>query len=248
MSDEIPTTADAPLPFVAIRALFDSLGVATFGAALPEGRIQWMDAQGTVVATARCRVVLSWAAGNESYLWATRLPGFSEAGVPVVPLPDGEEESRVGVTKEEAESVATAACMGTGVQFLYEAPTGGGCLFLAVEQFAPGAPDEDRGGAAARFEKARTWAARTLARLAETIESEAGSRASLEAMGAFAKDLRNQSDLALTGLPGAASVRQLADRVEDLQAVAGADPTGAAAALRAEVAGIGAWGGTIGEA
>ena len=30
--------------------------------------------------------------------------------------------------------------MNTGVQFMYEAPTGGGCLFLAVEGFLPGAP------------------------------------------------------------------------------------------------------------
>lgn len=248
MSDEIPASADAPLPFVAIRAMFDSLGVATFGAALPEGRIQWMNGDGDVVASARCKVVLSWAAGNDSYLWATRLPGFAEAGVPVVELPDGEEESKVGVTKEEAESIATAACMNTGVQFMYEAPTGGGCLFLAVEGFLPGAPDEDPSAAAARLDKARGWAARTLASIAAALEEGEGNRESVGAMGAFAKDLRNQADLALTGLPGAADVRTLAERVEDLQSIAESDPSGAAEALRAEVAGIGQWGATVGEA
>ena len=166
----------------------------------------------------------------------------------MVPLPEGEEVSKVGVSKEEAESIATAACMGSGVQFMYEAPTGGGCLFLAVERFLPGAPDEDPAAAAARLDKARGWAARTLAGLALALEQGEESREAVGGMGAFAKDLRNQADLALTGLPGAADVRSLAERVEDLQAIAGSDPAGAAAALRAEVSGIGRWGATIGDA
>lgn len=248
MSEEIPESADAPLPFVAIRALFDSLGVQSFGAALPEGRIHWMNGNGDTVASARCKVVLSWAAGNDSILWATKVPGFAEAGIPVVPLPDGQDEMQEGVSREDAESIATAACMGTGVQFLYEAPTGGGCLFLAIDHFTPGSPDEDPAAAAARLDNARSWAARNLASLAAALEEGQGSRESLGAMGAFAKDLRNQAALALTGLPGAADVQTLAERVEDLQAIAEADPAGAAAALRAEVAGIGQWGATVGDA
>ena len=248
MSAEIPESADAPLPFVAIRALFDSLGVESFGAALPEGRIHWMNGSGRTVASARCKVVLSWASGNDSILWATKLPGFAEAGVPVVSLPEGQEEMQEGVTKEDAESIATAACMGTGVQFLYEAPTGGGCLFLAVDHFTPGSPDEDPSAAAARLDTARGWAARTIAGLAVALEEGEGSRESVGAMGAFAKDLRNQAALALVGLPGAADVQALAERVEELQAIAESDPAGAAAALRAEVAGIGRWGATVGDA
>lgn len=248
MSDDAPAP-DAPLPYVAIRALFDTLGVATFGAALPEGRIQWMNGAGDVVASASCEVVLSWAAGNDSILWGTKLPGFAEAGVPCVPLPEAQPESQVGVTKEEAESIATAACMGGGAQFLYEAPTGGGCLFLAVREFRPGAPgEEDAAAAAGRLDKARTWAAQSLARLANALEEDDARADAVAALGAFARDLRNQADLVIAGLPAAASVRSLAERAEDLQAIAEADPAGAAAALRAEVAEVGRWGATIGDA
>ncbi len=247
MSDDAPAP-DAPLPYVAIRALFDNLGVATFGAALPEGRIQWMNGAGEVVAHGSCEVVLSWASGNDSILWGTKLPGFAEAGVPCVPLPEAQPESQIGVTKEEAEAIATAACMGSGAPFLYEAPTGGGCLFLVVTEFHPGAPGEDAAAAAGRLDKARRWAAQWLARHAQALEADESRAEAVAALGAFARDLRNQADLVIAGLPAAASVRALAERVEDLQSVADADPSGAAAALRAEVAEVGRWGASVGDA
>jgi hypothetical protein len=238
------------MPYVAIRMMFDQLGVASFGAALPEGDIHWMDDRGNIVARAKCAVVLSWAEGNRSILWGTKLPGFAEAGVPVVPLPEGQEESVLDVDKDDAESIATSACIGTNdpFQFMYEAPTGGGCLFLAVREFRPGAPNEDAAAGQKRLEKARAWAASTLANLANVLEEDATRSEAIAAMGALGKNLRNQADLVIAGLPAAASVRMLAERVEDLQAIAEHDPAGAATALRAEVSEVGRWSASVGDA
>lgn len=245
----VPEESPAPpMPYVAIRMMFDQLGVASFGAALPEGDIHWMDERGDIVARAKCAVVLSWAEGNRSIMWGTKLPGFAEAGVPVVPLPEGQDESVLDVDKDDAESIATGACMGGDAQFIYEAPTGGGCLFLAVREFRPGAPNEDVAAGLKRLEKARAWAASTLANLANVLEEDATRSEAIESMGALGKNLRNQADLVIAGLPAAASVRMLADRVEDLQAIAEADPAGAAAALRAEVSEVGRWSASVGDA
>ena len=67
-------------------------------------------------------------------------------------------------------------------------------------------------------------------------------------MGAFAKDLRNQADLALIGLPASATVRELAEAIEALQPEAETDPARVAAALRSRVSEVGRWGATVGDA
>lgn len=126
------------LSFEEIARLFTSLGVRDFGAALPEGRIQWMNAEGTVVANGRCVAVLSWAAPNQSIAWAEALPHFKDAGVPTVARPEGLPEYQVGVPEGLAEQLANRAAKDAAALFLYTAPTGGGSkLFLAVTAFEP---------------------------------------------------------------------------------------------------------------
>lgn len=132
------------LSFEEIERLFSSLGVRDFGAALPEGRIQWMNAEGAVVANGKCVAVLSWAAPNQSIAWAEALPHFKEAGVPVVARPEGLSEYQVGVPEKLAEQLANRAARDAAAIFLYTAPTGGGSkLFLAVTEFVPVAGQVD---------------------------------------------------------------------------------------------------------
>lgn len=125
-------------PFEEIQRLFSSLGVRDFGAALPEGRIQWMNADGAVVATGRCVAVLSWAAPNQSIAWAEALPHFKSAGVPTLARPEGLPEYQVGVPETLAEQLASRSARDASAVFLYTAPTGGGSkLYLAVTEFTP---------------------------------------------------------------------------------------------------------------
>ena len=137
-------------------------------------------------------------------------------------------------------------CMADPMQFIYEAPTGGGCLFLAVDGFRPGSEDESPEAASDRLKRAQQWAARTLAGIADALEAR--DDGAIGSMGAFAKDLRNQADLALVGLPASATVRELTEAVEALQPEAETDPAQVAAALRSRVSEVGRWGATVGDA
>lgn len=129
------------LSYDEIKGLFASLGVADFDAALPEGRIQWMEANGRVVATGRCAAILSWAAQNNSIAWAEALPHFQAAGVPTLTRPEGLPEYQAGVPENMAEQLAGRVARDHGALFLYAAPTGGGSkLYLAVTAFTPIVP------------------------------------------------------------------------------------------------------------
>ena len=126
-----------PLTYTQIEQLFETLQIKTFNAALPEGRIEWLDARGTVVATGACQAILSWSGGNNSLMWAEAIAAFKDAGVPCLPAPD-EDTYQEGVTEAEAESLATQAAQLTNAQFLYDAPTSPQSkLFLAIRNFRP---------------------------------------------------------------------------------------------------------------
>lgn len=126
-----------PLTYTEIEQLFESLQIKTFNAALPEGRIEWLDASGAVVAAGACQAILSWSGGNNSLMWAEAIAAFKDAGVPCLPAPD-EETYQEGTTEAEAEALATQAAQLTNAQFLYDAPTSEHSkLFLAIRDFRP---------------------------------------------------------------------------------------------------------------
>ncbi len=121
-----------------IQQTFTALGVRDFSAALPEGRIQWLNAGGAVVAHARCAAVLSYASANQSMAWAEALPHFQQAGVPVLERPDGLPEYQVSVTEQMAEQMAARVARNAGAQFLYPAKYGNGSLlYLSITEFTP---------------------------------------------------------------------------------------------------------------
>ena len=126
-----------PLTYTEIEALFETLQIKTFNAALPEGRIEWLDASGAVVAAGACQAILSWSSGNSSLMWAEAIAAFQQAGVPCLPAPDANTYQE-GVTEAEAEVLATQAAQLTNAQFLYDAKTSEHSkLFLAIRDFRP---------------------------------------------------------------------------------------------------------------
>ena len=120
-----------------IQQIFTRLGVRDFAAALPEGRIQWLNADGAVVATGRCVAILSYASANQSMAWAEALPHFKAAGVPCLERPEGLPEYQVNITETVAEQLAARVARNAGADFLYPAKTGpGSLLYLSVSEFA----------------------------------------------------------------------------------------------------------------
>lgn len=134
--------------FEDIQQLFSTLGVRDFSAALPEGRIQWLNAEGTVVAHARCVAVLSYAPANQSMAWAEALPHFKEAGVPTLERPDGLPEYQVNINDAVAEQIAARVARNAGAEFLYPAKYGNGSLlYLSITEFTPVASPTETGEA-----------------------------------------------------------------------------------------------------
>lgn len=126
-----------PLNYTEIESLFTSLDIQRFDAALPEGRISWLDARDRVVATGACQAILSWSGKNNSLMWAAAIPDFAKAGVPCLEPPD-EVTYEENVSEEDAEAQARQAAQLVSAQFLYAAATGPESkLFLAIRGFQP---------------------------------------------------------------------------------------------------------------
>lgn len=225
------------LTFEDVQRLFSTLGVQNFGAALPEGRIQWMDASGQVVAQGRCAAVLSWAAANQSICWADSMPHFQSAGVPVLLRPEGLPPYQEGMDLNFAQNLAARAAQGTGAQFLYQAKTGGGGqLFLAISEFTPGSGDGAAEDVGQRMAHMSAWLVMRLGSLADHIEK--GANNGPDRLKAFAGEARNQADYALRGTALADQLRALAS---DAERWAEALPDGVVAvvgALRAAAKGM----------
>lgn len=188
-----------PLRFAEVKDLFDTLGVQDFSAALPEGRIHWINGDGAVVAHARCRAILSWAATNNSILWAEAIASYQEAGVPCLPAPEGEEPFVEDIDETVAQELAGQSAQLVNAQFLYAAATGGGGkLFLAITDFTPGTPAEDPGAEGRRVAAARTWTHARLQRLGALLkEGRADEVAGL--LLALAGQSRQQADYVVRG-------------------------------------------------
>jgi hypothetical protein len=126
-----------PLNYTEIESLFSELQISTFDAALPEGRIRWLDADGRFVAEGSCQAILSWSGRNNSLMWAAAIPDFVQTEVPCLPPPD-EETYQESVEEAEAEALARQAAQLVSAQFLYAAATGPESkLFLAIRNFQP---------------------------------------------------------------------------------------------------------------
>jgi len=200
------------LSFDEVQELFNTLGVQSFGAALPEGRIHWTNADGQTVAHGRCQAVLSWAAANDSIMWADHIPHFGKAGVPCLPAPDPDQPYEEGIDLQKAQELAGQAASLANAQFLYAAPMGGGSqLFLAVRDFAAGAPEEDADAEERRQAATRAWAAARLQAVVGVIGEDrlAEAKTLLEGLVGQA---RQQAEYVVTGTDTAERLEGLANQ------------------------------------
>jgi hypothetical protein len=187
-----------PLTFDQVSDLFESLGVKSFGAALPDGQIHWTNTEGEVVAHARCQAILSFAATNASVMWAEKIPSFTDAGVPCLPAPDddGYEE---GVDETEAQELASQAAQLANAQFLYAAPTGGGGkLFLAIRGFTAGTPEPQEGEEQRRLDATTSWVQERLQQLSKILSSDRADEAA-GLLTAFADQAKQHATFVVPG-------------------------------------------------
>jgi hypothetical protein len=115
--------------------LLDSLAVKSYGINLAGGKIHWTDAAGTVVAHADVKAVISWAATNNSAMWAYAIGQFQDAEVPVV-KPEILNSEQIGnILDVQAAEFAAKAAEAAGAEYLYRAANGANGLYLAVYNF-----------------------------------------------------------------------------------------------------------------
>ncbi len=190
-----------------VGLLLEGLGVENYLTNLPEGRIQWTDSAGTTVAYARIKVVISYAFTNRSYLWATEIATYREAGVPMLSRSDGSPGYREGVDESEAIRLAEGVATRDGADFLYRSETGANVFYLAIYDFTPGAVEEGPEAIALRDTRTREFVRNRLELLAETVDS--GSDESSVLLDALAASIRQQSRYVVAGRP-------IADRLEEI--------------------------------
>ena len=115
--------------------LLESLGAIGFGANLAGGKIYWTDKEGKVVAHAESKAILSWAATNNSAMWAFAIGQFQDAGVPLIKPSDASAEYISNISDEQAEEYAAKVALEASAEFLYRASNGANGLYLAVYNF-----------------------------------------------------------------------------------------------------------------
>jgi hypothetical protein len=115
-----------------LEELLQSLESVGFGANLAGGKIYWTNAAGTVVAHAECKAILSWAATNNSAMWAHAIGQFQDAGVPVLKPANYKSDYIGNINDDQAAKFATEVAEEGGAQFVYRAPNGANGLYLAV--------------------------------------------------------------------------------------------------------------------
>ena len=118
-----------------IGEILETLGAVSFGANLAGGKIYWTNAEDIVVAHAESKAILSWAATNNSAMWAYAIGQFQDAGVPVIKPTDTKSEYIGNINDEQAAELAGKVAEEGGAAYLYRAANGANGLYLAVYNF-----------------------------------------------------------------------------------------------------------------
>lgn len=117
------------------KMVLDELKVVGFGVNLAGGKIHWTDAAGLVVAHAEIKAILSWAATNNSAMWAHAIGQFQDAKVPVLIPKEKISDFIQNINDSEAADLASEAAEEADAEFIYRASNGANGLYLAVFNF-----------------------------------------------------------------------------------------------------------------
>jgi hypothetical protein len=115
--------------------VLQEIGAVGFGASLAKGKIHWTNTDGKVVAHAETKAILSWAATNNSAMWAFAIGQFQDAKVPVLKPANLISDYIGNINDEQAEEIAGKAAIEGAAQYLYRAANGANGLYLGIFNF-----------------------------------------------------------------------------------------------------------------
>jgi hypothetical protein len=118
-----------------LKEILDSLGAVSYGSNLAGGKIYWTDVNGSVVAHAETKALLSWAATNNSAMWAHAIGQFQDANVPVIKPSESNVEYIGSINDSQAAEYAEKVAKEAGAQFVFRAANGANGLYLALFNF-----------------------------------------------------------------------------------------------------------------
>ncbi len=196
--------------YAAIAAKFEELHVESFGADLPNGKIHWTNSAGERVAQGDCKVTISYAGTNNSYIWMSTMAQYKN--VPKIPLPAGMPKYVESTTEERARKIAENAAAADGADYLYAAPVGGGgFVYIAVYKLVFTVEKDTPEVEAAKKKAAWEFLAERITVLIDAIEINDFPKL----FDAFIVDARNQAKYVLFGLQEAHAVAAFATKLED---------------------------------
>lgn len=196
--------------FEAVKAKFEELRVESFGADLPNGKIHWTNSSGERVAQGDCKVTISFAGTNNSYIWMSTMAQYKN--VPKIPIPAGMPKYVESTTEERARKIAEDAALKDGADFLYAAPVGGGgFVYIAVYKLVFTVEKDTPEIEASKKKAVWEFIVNKLDSLMPIVEGN--DFAAL--FEAFIVELRNQAKYVLYGLSEAQAIGAFANQLEE---------------------------------
>ena len=180
-----------------IANVLDALGVVNFGADLVGGKIHWTNKEGEIVAFANVKAIMSWAATNNSAMWAHAVGQFQDAGVPCVVPKDAISEYISNINDEQAAEFAQKVAAEAGAQFLYRAANGANGLYLAIFDFEEGTRELTTQDITRRRRSAIGYVVQMLGNLAEILNNKKREQEAVKLLEHFQTALKQQVEQVL---------------------------------------------------
>ena len=177
--------------------LLESLGAIGFGANLAGGKIYWTDKEGKVVAHAESKAILSWAATNNSAMWAFAIGQFQDAGVPLIKPSDATAEYISNINDEQAEEYAAKVAIEASAEFLYRASNGANGLYLAVYNFKAESIELSAEDHRRKRNSSINYIVQMIANLAEILSNKKRTEEAMSLMNHFSEALNQQISVVL---------------------------------------------------
>ncbi len=175
----------------------DALGAVNSGSDLVGGTIYWTNEDDQVVAYAKVKAILSWAATNNSAMWAYAIGQFQDAGVSCLE-PQGIKGDYISnINDEQAAEWAEKVAIQAQAQYLYRATNGANGLYLAVFDWVEGSKELTPADFARRRRSAIGYVVQMLSNIAEILGQKKREQDALALLQHFYDALQQQLDKVL---------------------------------------------------
>lgn len=177
-----------------INSVLDRLQVVNYGLDLAGGKIHWTNRAGEVVAHAKVKAILSWAATNNSAMWAHAIGQFEDAGVPVL-VPENTMADYIGnINDDQAKDYAAKVAETHDASYLYRAANGANGLYLGIFDFKEESIELGPDDVVRKKRSAMNYSVQMLYNLSEILQNKKRWEEALKLMDHYHKALEDQVD------------------------------------------------------